>query len=133
MRWRIKAWYIVHINNLIGVLNSLKAEYIRLPTSQSEWDAIADAFYKKRGFPFCGGAINGRLIAIKDPTTLKDGIIAKDNDAYQKVAPGSEFGSASGQQRLLALHHRLKPLSIALIMSPVAEWGAVVVMAAAMA
>ncbi|KAE9007261.1 hypothetical protein PR001_g17006 [Phytophthora rubi] len=49
----------------------MRAECIKLPTSQTEWEIISDGFRQIRGFPFCAGAIDGTLVAVQRPNDFE--------------------------------------------------------------
>ncbi|KAE9361801.1 hypothetical protein PF008_g706 [Phytophthora fragariae] len=72
-----KVWCIMHVNALVRVLNSLRAQHIKLPTSQDEWETIAADFSRKRGFPFCGALWTALSSPSSVLTTSKDGIAVK--------------------------------------------------------
>ncbi|XP_050676737.1 uncharacterized protein LOC126973475 isoform X1 [Leptidea sinapis] len=45
----------------------LSAEYLKLPNTEEEWRAIAEAFKTKANFPHCLGALDGKHIRITKP------------------------------------------------------------------
>ena len=58
--------------NIIGdtcdaIWDSLCAEYLKTPSSQTEWKRISDGFYRAWNFPNCLGAIDGKHVAIQAP------------------------------------------------------------------
>nr|XP_015192141.1 PREDICTED: uncharacterized protein LOC102689759 [Lepisosteus oculatus] len=45
----------------------LKEDYLKTPTSEDQWGAIAKDFYEKWHFPNCLGAVDGKQIYIQPP------------------------------------------------------------------
>uniref|UniRef100_K1QSK7 Putative nuclease HARBI1 n=1 Tax=Magallana gigas TaxID=29159 RepID=K1QSK7_MAGGI len=54
-----------------AIFNRLKDEYMKVPSSQADWEKIANEFEDTWNFPNCIGAMDGKHIAIRCP--LKSG------------------------------------------------------------
>ena len=48
---------------------NLASSHLKTPTCEEEWIAVADQFEKKWNYPCCVGAIDGKHIAIQQPTS----------------------------------------------------------------
>uniref|UniRef100_A0A1Y1LAJ7 DDE Tnp4 domain-containing protein n=1 Tax=Photinus pyralis TaxID=7054 RepID=A0A1Y1LAJ7_PHOPY len=50
-----------------AIYNKLKKKYLKMPTTEREWEKIAEQYYTKWDFPNCVGALDGRHIKFKAP------------------------------------------------------------------
>ena len=50
-----------------ALINAYQPEYLRCPTTPDEWNEIASQFSRRWNYHNCGGALDGKHIAIKKP------------------------------------------------------------------
>nr|CAH7714623.1 unnamed protein product [Callosobruchus chinensis]CAH7726808.1 unnamed protein product [Callosobruchus chinensis] len=50
-----------------AIYDVLKDEFLKMPTTEPNWDNIADDFMQKWNFPNCVGAIDGKHVNLKAP------------------------------------------------------------------
>ncbi|XP_014667953.1 PREDICTED: uncharacterized protein LOC106809400 [Priapulus caudatus] len=50
-----------------AIVDTMKNEYLKTPSTEVEWKAIAKNFNEKWDFPLCLGALDGKHVAIRQP------------------------------------------------------------------
>nr|XP_039263826.1 protein ANTAGONIST OF LIKE HETEROCHROMATIN PROTEIN 1-like [Styela clava] len=51
-----------------AIWDALRGDFLKCPSSCSEWTEVADVFHKKWQFPNCLGAIDGKHVVVKCPS-----------------------------------------------------------------
>lgn len=50
-----------------AIYQVLKPDYLRLPSTQTEWQRVAADYYAQWHFPMCIGALDGKRVLISKP------------------------------------------------------------------
>ncbi|ETL38248.1 hypothetical protein L916_10155 [Phytophthora nicotianae] len=58
---------VISINALLRIVCKQSGQFIKLPSSQSEWDNIMDDVASVKGFQYVCGAVDGSLFEIPRP------------------------------------------------------------------